>query len=674
MQPHQSDTRIDTDMLRAVYTAAEQCRVCYTCVRECPAKAIRILEGQAEIVAQRCIGCGNCVRVCSQGAKQIVPDTEAVYELLEANTPVVAMVAPSFPVEFDGGSYPYQRFVGMLRALGFSHVHEVAFGADLVAQEHKRIFHLHQKSLIATSCPAVVYFVEKYYPELVDSLAPIASPMVATARVVRHVYGADVKTVFIGPCTSKKLEATDEDLAGEVDAVLTFVELQQMFDASGLDFNEVPDYDFDPPHASGGSLFPLWGGMLQAAEIQEDLVENEVLSAHGKSFTTAIKEFAAGNLQVRLLDLLACDGCIMGAGTQTDAPVFRRREHVSSYVRAHVRSRDAAQRRKDFARFSSLDLTRGFRARDQRIFAPHNEQITEILARLGKHKPEDELNCGACGYETCCDHALAIYKGLAESEMCLPYTIDKLNETVTKLAASNRELKSMQEALMQSERLASMGQLAAGVAHEVNNPLGVVIMYSHLLLEKLEETGFKEDAQTIAQEADRCKKIVSGLLNFARQRRVNRKETDIEELIQRSIRDVIKPDTIKTEVRHEIDTRALYVDGDQLQQVLTNLISNAYAAMPESGTLTIATRETARFLQIMVQDTGTGMDEETRKKIFEPFFTTKKMGKGTGLGLAVAYGIIKMHSGTIEVESNNDTTQTTTGTTFTINLPKDAKG
>jgi len=139
---------------------------------------------------------------------------------------------------------------------------------------------------------------------------------------------------------------------------------------------------------------------------------------------------------------------------------------------------------------------------------------------MGKSAAVDELNCGACGYNTCREHALAIWKGLAESEMCLPYTIEQLHKTIDDLANSNNRLASTQEALMQSEKLASMGQLAAGVAHEINNPLGVVLMYAHLILDKYgDHTALKDDLHLIAEQADRCKKIVSGLLNFARRTR-----------------------------------------------------------------------------------------------------------------------------------------------------------
>ncbi|NLE58775.1 MAG: histidine kinase, partial [Planctomycetes bacterium] len=185
-----------------VTTIREKCRMCFTCVRECPAKAIRIEGGQAMVIKERCIACGNCLQVCSQSAKQMVDSTDELQDLLGSGREVIACLAPSFSAAFadlDPG-----RVVAAVRKLGFRFVCEVAFGADLVAERYRRILEEHNgKRYIATTCPALVEFVEKYYPELVPALAPIVSPMVAMARVLRVLHGPDMKIAFIGPCIAK---------------------------------------------------------------------------------------------------------------------------------------------------------------------------------------------------------------------------------------------------------------------------------------------------------------------------------------------------------------------------------------------------------------------------------------------------------------------------------------
>jgi len=224
---------------------------------------------------------------------------------------------------------------------------------------------------------------------------------------------------------------------------------------------------------------------------------------------------------------------------------------------------------------------------------------------------------------------------------------------------------------MHSEKLASMGQLAAGIAHEINNPLGVVLMYSHLLLDEANaDHRLKDDLSMIVDQADRCKKIVQGLLHFARQNKVVLQPTDVTELVDRSLRTVPPPENIMVWSEHELDDPTAELDRDQVIQVLTNLITNAYAAMPNGGTLRIVTRGDADKVSVAVTDTGVGIAKDRLSKIFEPFYTTKQIGKGTGLGLAVAYGVIKMHRGDITVESNADPADGPTGTTFTVILPR----
>jgi len=659
---------------RFVQTIKDRCRLCYTCVRECPAKAIRILDGQAEVLTERCICCGNCVRVCSQGAKQIVSTVEQVDALIASGAPVAACLAPSYPAEFTDVAPGV--LVAMLRKLGFSLVSEVGFGADLVADRYGRLVERADgEGHIATSCPALVEYVERYQPGLVPRLAPIVSPMVALGRALRRIHGQGLKIVFIGPCIAKKREVRSPRGRGAVDEAITFVELREMFQARGVTPEGVAPDEFDPPRAGLGSLFPISRGLLQAAGLSEDLLTDNVVVTDGRAnFADALHEFAAGELQTHLLEILCCTGCIMGPGMATTASLYSRRASVSRHMREIERTFDRGAWERNMRQLDDLDLSCGYEVHDQRVLVMDEpDEVRKVLARMGKTKPEDELNCGACGYETCRLHAIAILKGLAESEMCLPYTIEQLRKALSEVADSEGKLAKTRAALMQAERLASMGQLAASVAHEVNNPLGVVLLYSHLLLEQARDEALRNDLTIVVNQADRCKKIVSGLLHFARQNKVVPEPVDLHELVEHSVRAMQLPSEIALQARCECDDPVAEIDRDQIVQVLTNLVTNAADAMPGGGQLEVRVRGDERTLYLVIRDTGAGIPLENRGKIFEPFFTTKQIGKGTGLGLAIAYGIVRMHRGDISVESNADPAAGPTGSTFTVGLPRRAE-
>lgn len=654
-----------------ITTIRERCRMCYTCVRECPAKAIRVKDGQAEVLPDRCIVCGNCLRVCSQQAKQYPDSVGDVEGLLAGDTKVVACLAPSFPAEFH--EIDETLLVGMIRQLGFDYVCEVSFGADLVARQYRRLVNAEDdRRFIATTCPAVVAYVERFYPQLVSSLLPVVSPMIATARAVRRIYGKDLGVVFIGPCIGKKMEADSDHLKNDIDAVLTYGELRRMFREHGTEAEAVSGSDFDPPHGGLGGLLPIGRGILQAADLPEDLKRGEIVAVEGHAHVReAIKEFAAGDLGARLLEALCCEGCIMGAGIESRLPLFNRRRRVREYVCRREERTDPEAWRAWMQRMEDLDLVRQFSVDDRRAPNPDEEEIREILAGMGKFGLEDELNCGACGYETCREHAVAIHLGLAENAMCLPYTIEKLRGALEQVENSNQRLASAQEALAQSEKLASVGQLAAGVAHEVNNPLGAVLMYSYLIRDECpEESPLRRDIELIIEQAGRCKKIVAGLLDFARQNKVAREPTNLGELIRRAVDTLAIPPEVQIDIRFLSDSTAADVDQDQIIQVLNNLIANAVDAMGGRGMIRIDVAGDQKAAMFRVHDTGEGIPEENMKKIFEPFFTTKRIGEGTGLGLAVTYGIVKMHGGDIQVESNANPSLGPTGTTFRVTLPR----
>jgi iron only hydrogenase large subunit-like protein/nitrogen-specific signal transduction histidine kinase len=668
----QDETRIRKDL---VTTIKERCRVCYTCVRECPAKAIRIINGQAEVMPERCIGCGNCIKVCSQNAKVFRNETDTVSQLIQSGAPVAAIVAPSFPAEFSE-IRNHRLLVSLIRAQGFKYVGEVSFGADLVAGEYKKILKAQTyPPVISSDCPAIVSYIEHYHPDLIGSLAHIVSPMVAMSRVMRKRYGKDLKIVFIGPCIAKK------DESDEIDAAITFRELREMIARLGLKPADVTPTEFDPPVGGKGGIFPVSRGLLNTVGIKEDIFERNVIVAEGRSaFQEAIKEFESGQIAQEHLELLCCDGCIMGPGMSpypffsSQSRRYRKRASVSDYVLHKLETMDTCQWEKDIEEFTSIDMFREFTNRDIRYEKPEREEIDRILIKMGKSGPQDFLDCGACGYDSCEDHAIAIIRGLAEHEMCLPFTIEKLHNYIRELNVSNEKLANTQEALRHSEKLAGMGQLSAGIAHELNNPLGIITMYSNILKDEANpDDPIKNDLELIAEQAERCKKIVGGLLNFARKNQVNFTDTNINNLLEHSISTVISPPEVKISMESRLIDPIVKLDFDQMTQVFTNLLKNAVEAMPEEGGLIrVLLTEANDDVTVHISDSGTGIETENMGKLFTPFFTTKPIGKGTGLGLPIIYGIVKMHKGNIAVKSNADPHKGSTGTTFSITLPRKA--
>lgn len=648
-----------------VTTIGQRCKRCYSCVRECPAIAIRVVNGQAVVIEERCIECGHCVKVCSQNAKSVLSDVDFVIKDLLPSGKALAMVAPSFPASFTDN---YSKIATGLRNLGFTLVTEAAFGADLISNLYKDIFEQdNDKTIISSPCPAVYNLIEKYYEDLVPKLACIVSPMVAMGRYLKQNYGNDSKVVFIGPCVAKKSEYIDNEVAGAIDAVLTFKELKEVFKNNNIELDELDETDFDPPHAYIGKSFPLVGGLLKTANISEDVLQKDIIVVEGRTKVKEIlDEISAGKLKSKFVDILFCEGCINGPAIDSDLNFYSRREKVVNYINENINSFDKREWQSNIYNSRDIELKRSFTYKPQRKPMPTEEEIKAILARTNKFNKSDELNCGSCGYPTCRDYAIAIAKDLAEDDMCLPYLIDKLEQ-------ANQEIKDTQEQLHSAEKLASIGQLAAGVAHEINNPLGSIMLYASMLKRKLEKAGCdsqnNEDIQMIIEEANRCKGIVANLLNFARQGKLRIAQISIYEIIC-SVIHSIKINPIYSNVLFSIDNTCdealIYGDSDQIKQVFINLLVNAVEALETSVTkgITINIRSDEFNLIVEIIDSGCGISSENISKIFTPFFTTKKMGKGTGLGLAITYGIIKMHKGDIKVKSIIDK-----GTTFILKLP-----
>jgi two-component system NtrC family sensor kinase len=230
------------------------------------------------------------------------------------------------------------------------------------------------------------------------------------------------------------------------------------------------------------------------------------------------------------------------------------------------------------------------------------------------------------------------------------------------------QLKATQTQLVQAAKLAAVGELAAGVAHELNNPLTSVLGFAELSLTNPEVSSLlRHDLEVIAREAGRARDIVRNLLDFARQTKPQRLPADVNYVFHQTL-DLIRQHIEKSGVvimeDYGPDVGILTLDSGQIKQVFLNLITNAAQAMPKGGTLSLRTFRLGDEVAISVSDTGQGIPPEIQDRIFEPFFTTKAVGEGTGLGLSVSFGIVQEHGGRISVES-----QVGQGSTFTVWLP-----
>ncbi|MEE1013504.1 MAG: [Fe-Fe] hydrogenase large subunit C-terminal domain-containing protein [Clostridia bacterium] len=385
------------------------CKNCYKCIRHCPVKSIRFSGNQAHIVGNECILCGQCFVVCPQNAKEIADETEKVKVLLNSGDPVFVSLAPSFIANYEGVGIQSMR--DALQRLGFSEVEETAIGATIVKNEYNRMLKEDGRDiLISSCCHSVNLLIQKYFPSVLPYLADTVSPMQAHCLDIKERH-PDAKTVFIGPCLSKKDEA--DYYGGIVDAVLTFEELSRWLDAEGI----VPEKTVDDTPESRTRLFPTTGGILNS---MGDRVEGYTyLAIDGtQNCISALRDIEKGDIHKCFIEMSACSGsCISGPVMEkfSSSPV---REFQAVF--GYAGDEDFVVSQPDFSA-----LRKNLEYIPRKLQQPTDDEIRTVLRNMGKIRPEDELNCGSCGYDTCREKAVAIYHGKAEISMCLPFLKDK---------------------------------------------------------------------------------------------------------------------------------------------------------------------------------------------------------------------------------------------------------
>lgn len=398
-----------------IYTVETECRDCYKCVRHCPVKAIKVWNDHASVVPELCIACGHCVEICPAHAKKVRDDSPVAEKLIRSGIPVYVSLAPSWINEFAGLSPA--RIIAALKRLGFAGVSETALGAQMVSAAVGNMLKQGQNgALISSACPVVVDYICKYQAEFVSAISGLLSPALAHAKLLRQVCGQDVAVVFIGPCIAKKNEADRHPEL--INAALTFNELQEWLKRENINLNEIASDDacgFFPETAREGAVYPTGGGMNKTLQLIPEL-ENIVFSDFDglENLKLALDNLKPEEIETAVfIEALACrGGCVHGPGVQHKSPGLIEHLRVINKFCGNMKPSENKY---------ELDISDNPAAEKITNGEVKFRDLQEALRSIGKTRPEDELNCGGCGYDSCRGFAAALVCEKAEPSMCVSF-------------------------------------------------------------------------------------------------------------------------------------------------------------------------------------------------------------------------------------------------------------
>ncbi len=449
-----SPRRAATGSPPLILTDKDACVECWRCVRYCPAKAIRVVHGRSEVVAEKCVACGLCVSECGHAGHRVRDDKPRVWELLESGRPVVAVLAS----EFVAAMYP-MRPADLERALediGFFAVESTVLGEEMVALAYANLCKRPGAfPVLRSTCPVTTEWVRRYRPALVQALAPVVPPYVAQARLVRALYPAEVAVVYASPCYARKDEVLDRDLAGAVDVAIDFTELKAMIDSGRRSAGARPQ------GSGGGARRPspikelsLTDGFPRDVLASRSAIDPDVLVIRGlRAVDGALYGIEHGESGPVIVDMLMCEGCIDGPAVNPGLPLSAKRNIESAERDAQARS--VVSSRALLRHLPDVDTMRSFVARPVIVPVPSAEEIDRILAEGGFASREQVIDCGACGYETCVEQAVAIHQANSSWDTCFPLQRKILESRVEQLEEDRTldELTGLWNRRMFAERL-----------------------------------------------------------------------------------------------------------------------------------------------------------------------------------------------------------------------------
>ena len=409
--------------------SSANCKNCYKCVRTCVMKAIEVKDDQAQIVGDRCIACGQCLVVCPQEARNILSHIDEVKEKIRTGHRVIATLAPAYRGFFEQSD----KMITALKKIGFSSIQETSIGAEMVSREYEKIIKdTRDRELITSCCPSIMMMIERYYPELIPNIIPIVSPMIAHGKVIKS-QEPEAYVVFIGPCFSKSCESVAKGNLDIIDAVLTFDEMNQWFEDENINLGDLEDSEPDQCGTLRGNRYPLVGGIINGIRPVLDDKKIDVLRVHTvENCKTVLEEMKNGTLHNVCVELSACNESCLGGpgGIGHSGNPYLRLQALQRYVK-NINLNDTEHEYK--IEYPQVEMKREFKNKQFNEDLPTDKKMIKILEKMGKYLPEDELNCSACGYNTCRDKAIAVHQGMSEVEMCLPHMRNKAERMSNKI-------------------------------------------------------------------------------------------------------------------------------------------------------------------------------------------------------------------------------------------------
>ena len=676
-----SSISVCNDVNNYIYTIEEKCVGCNKCIRGCPAIYANVaykINDQSKIMVDqtKCIRCGHCLDQCDHGARDYYDDTERFFDDLKAGKAISVIAAPSVRFNFDN----YQALFGYLKRIGVNLIYDVSFGADITTWAYlKAIQDFKLDSVIAQPCPAIVNYIEKYKPSLLEKLAPVHSPALCTAIYMQEYENVTDKIAFLSPCIAKVEEFHDPNTEQRVAYNITYKKVKDYIEKNQIRLRGCDELDYDDIGCGLGLTFSRPGGLKENVlyHFPEAWVRQVEGSEYAYGYLKNYEKRLQNNEKLPLLvDILNCaHGCNLGTATQKDIgidDVDSKMEVLKSSKLENLTETGIkkllSKKKSPYPLFdffnSKLDFKKFIRKYQDKtdlivINEPTPSHKDAIYLSLHKHTPESrEINCFSCGYGSCEKLVRAIFNQTNHKENCINYNRAEVEIEKQDLIYARNKAEEAEKA---------RSQFLANMSHEIRTPMNGIIGYIQLLSETELTEEQNDFAHEAAKSADLLLYLINDILDFSKIEAGKMVMESIDFNLRSVIEDVA---TLATSQAHKkgIEVNALInselpskVKGDagRLKQVLNNLVGNAVKFTKE-GEVLIKVRKISEdnnniVILFEVNDTGVGIPENMQTNIFDAFTqadtsATRKFG-GTGLGLAISQSIVELMHGTIKVKS-----------------------